>query len=190
MRIWVKGIRIDGIRWTGRCVCLPFRYKVLGLRLLQTIRPPAIFSFQQIRYPAPDEAPAGNSGVLDFIPAIIAGLPPLAGFPQLAAQTFRAVIQTAPEEQFRNRLALLFRFLFYRFLFLDFCDSFTSRTRKGPLLRPFSPYYCAAPPCSENFVDISWYSRVFFGKLFINGTIVLPHLMSPRPKSTLVIYES
>ncbi len=83
MRIWVKGIRIDGIRRTGRCVCLPFRYKVLGLRLLQTIRPPAVFPFQQIRYPAPDKAPAGDSGVLDFVPAIIAGLSPLADLPEL-----------------------------------------------------------------------------------------------------------
>lgn len=130
MRIWVKGIRIDGIRRTGRCVCLSFRHKVLGLRLLQTIRPPAVFSFQQIRYPAPGEAPAGDSGVLDFVPAIIAGLSPLADFPELSPQAFRTVIQAAPEELFRNRLALLFRFLFYRFLFLDLCDSFTSRTRK------------------------------------------------------------
>lgn len=34
---------------------------------------------------------------------------------------------------------------------------------------------------------ISLYSR-FFGKLSIKGTMALPHLMRPRPESTLVIY--
>lgn len=96
MRIWTKGIRFDGIRQTGKGVCLLLWYKVLELRFLRTIRLPAVFPFQQIRYPASDEASADDSGVFDFIPTIIAGLFPLAGFPKLAPQALRTVIQTAP----------------------------------------------------------------------------------------------
>ena len=109
-------------------------------------------SLERQTYPAPDEAPAGNSGVLDFVPAIIAGLSPLADFPELSPQAFRTVIQAAPEELFRNRLTLLFRFLFYGFLFLDLCDSFTSRTRKGPQKRPFSQIIALLQPARR----ISW----------------------------------
>ena len=39
---------------------------------------------------------------------------------------------------------------------------------------------------SDNRVVISLYSR-FFGKLSIKGTMALPHLMRPRPESTLVM---
>lgn len=180
-------IHLNSIRQIGETVCLPLRYKVLGLRLLRAIRLPAVFPFQQIRYPAPDEAPAGNSGVFDFVAAIIAGLSPLAGFPKLAPQALRTVIQTAPEKLLGNGLPFLLRLLLYRFLFLDLCDSFTSRTKKRAAKAALFSSYCADPACSENFVDMSWYSRVFFGKLFINGTMVLPHLMRPRPKSTLVM---
>lgn len=187
MRIWTKGIRFDGIRRTEKGVCLLLWYKVLELRFLRMIRLPAVFPFQQIHYPAPDKAPASNSGVFDSVAAIIAGLSPLAGFPQLTAQTLCAIIQSAPEKLLGNGLPLLLRLLLYRFLFLDLCDSFTSRTRKRAAFAALLSNYCAAPACSENFVDMSWYSRVFFGKLFINGTMVLPHLMSPLPKSTLVM---
>lgn len=187
MRIWMKGICPDCIRRTGKGVCLPLWYKVLGLWFLRAIRLPATFSFQQIRYPAPDKAPASDSGVFDFISAIIARRSPLAGFPQLTAQALCAIIQTAPEELPGDRLPLLLRLLLYRFLFLDLCDSFTSRTKKRAAKAALFSSYCADPACSENFVDMSWYSRVFFGKLFINGTMVLPHLISPLPKSTLVM---
>lgn len=186
MRIWTKGIRFDGIRRTGKGVCLLLWYKVLELQFLRMIRLPAVFPFQQIHYPAPDKAPASDSGVFDSVAAIIAGLSPLAGFPQLTAQALCAIIQTAPEKLPGDRLPLLLRLLVYRFLFLDLCDSFTSRTKKRAAKAALSSY-CADPACSENFVDMSWYSRVFFGKLFINGTMVLPHLMRPLPKSTLVM---
>ena len=81
---------------------MPLRNILLGLQLLRTIRLPAVFSFQKIRYPAPDKASAGDSGVLNFIPAIIAGLSPLADLPELTPQAFRTVVQTAPEELFGN----------------------------------------------------------------------------------------
>ena len=42
------------------------------------------------------------------------------------------------------------------------------------------------PSVSEGLVVISLYSR-FFGKLSIKGTMALPHLMRPRPESTLVM---
>lgn len=187
VRIWMKGIGPDCIRRTRKGICLLLWCKVLGLRFLRAIRLPAVFPFQQIRYPAPDETSTSNGGVLDFIPAIIAGLSPLAGFPQLTAQALCAIIQTAPEKLPGDRLPLLLRLLLYRFLFLDLCDSFTSRTKKRAAKAALFSSYCADPACSENFVDMSWYSRVFFGKLFINGTMVLPHLMSPLPKSTLVM---
>lgn len=81
MRIWTKGIRFDGIRRTGKGVCLLLWDKVLGLRLLRAIRLPAVFLFQQIREFTPDKASASDSGVFDPVAAIIAGLSPLAGFP-------------------------------------------------------------------------------------------------------------
>ena len=42
------------------------------------------------------------------------------------------------------------------------------------------------PSVSEGLVVINLYSR-FFGKLSMKGTIALPHLMRPRPESTLVM---
>lgn len=91
---------------------------------------PAVLPFQQIRDPAPGKAPASSSSVLNSVAAVVAALSPLAGFTKLSPQALRAVIQPAPEELFGDRLALLLRLLFYRFLFLDFCDIFTSRTRE------------------------------------------------------------
>ena len=36
-------------------------------------------------------------------------------------------------------------------------------------------------------VVIIWYSLVWRGKLSTKGTMALPHLISPRPESTLVM---
>lgn len=91
----------------------------------------AVFPFQQIRDSAPDKTPASDSRVLDPVAAVIAGLSSLAGFPELFPQAFHAVIQTSTEELLGGGMAFLLRILFYRFLFLDFCDIFTSRQKRA-----------------------------------------------------------
>ena len=146
----------------------------------------AAFPFQQIRDSAAGKAPASDSGVLNSVAAVVAALSPLASFPKLSPQALRTVIQPAPEKLLRDRPAFLFWLLLYCFLFLDLCDIFTSRTRKRAA-KPLFSCYCTVSIRSRNFVDISWYNRVFFGNVLINGTMVLPHLISPRPQSTLVM---
>ena len=45
-----------------------------------------------------------DSGVLDPVAAIVAGLPPLGGLPGLAPQAFRAIIQPTADKLFRRSL--------------------------------------------------------------------------------------
>lgn len=52
------------------------------------------------------------------------------------------------------------------------------------------PHYDACSTRSDILVVINWYSLPLRGKWSTNGTIVLPHLRSPCPKSTPEIYES
>ena len=54
----------------------------------------------------------------------------------------------------------------------------------------YLPHYDACSTRSDIFVVISWYSLPFFGKWSTKGTMVLPHLRSPYPKSTPEMYES
>ena len=54
----------------------------------------------------------------------------------------------------------------------------------------YLPHYDACSTRSDIFVVISWYSLPLRGKWSMKGTMVLPHLRSPCPKSTPEIYES
>lgn len=52
------------------------------------------------------------------------------------------------------------------------------------------PHYDACSTRSDILVVINWYSLPLRGKWSMKGTMVLPHLRSPCPKSTPEIYES
>ena len=51
-------------------------------------------------------------------------------------------------------------------------------------------HYDACSTRSDIFVVINWYSLPLRGKWSTKGTMVLPHLRSPCPKSTPEMYES
>lgn len=51
-------------------------------------------------------------------------------------------------------------------------------------------HYDACSTRSDILVVINWYSLPLRGKWSMKGTMVLPHLRSPCPKSTPEIYES
>ena len=52
------------------------------------------------------------------------------------------------------------------------------------------PHYDACSSRSDIFVVINWYNLPLRGKWSMKGTMVLPHLRSPCPKSTPEMYES
>ena len=54
----------------------------------------------------------------------------------------------------------------------------------------YLPHYDACSTRSDIFVVMSWYSLPLRGKWSTKGTMVLPHLRSPCPKSTPEMYES
>ena len=54
----------------------------------------------------------------------------------------------------------------------------------------YLPHYDACSTRSDILVVINWYSLPLRGKWSMKGTMVLPHLRSPCPKSTPEIYES
>ena len=58
--------------------------------------------------------------------------------------------------------------------------------RRGPSV-PMFPHAASPVSTSEGFVVRSLYSLVRLGKLSMKGTMALPHLMRPRPDSTLVM---
>lgn len=53
--------------------------------------------------------------------------------------------------------------------------------------QPFFAFLSIIQNFSLGRVVIIWYSLVWRGKLSTKGTMALPHLMSPRPESTLVM---
>ena len=63
---------------------LPVRLPALG----------GLFLLQQSLHPAPRLIGPTGGGVLDPVAAVVAGLPPLDGLPELAPQTLRTAIQT------------------------------------------------------------------------------------------------
>ena len=127
-------------------------------------------------------------GVLDLVAAIIIPLSSLAGIPELATKPFGSIVQPTAQKLLGGGRRPLLQTLFAGLFLFDFIDFLSPPGReKGPRLRPFFLRNYVASNCSINLVDINLYSRVFLGKLFINGTMVLPHLMRPRPESTLVM---
>ena len=76
-----------------------------GTRL--SVRLPALgglFLLQKSLHPAPCLIGPTGGGVLDPVAAVVAGLPPLGGFPELAPQAFRTIIQPTADKLFRRGL--------------------------------------------------------------------------------------
>lgn len=126
---------------------------------------------------------ATRSGILDLVAAVV--IPPslLGGVTELRPQVVCPILQAAMDQFLRcGRYLLPDGGCSLRFL-LDFIHLNTSLWKR--------PHHAArpipmVPSVSEGLVVISLYSR-FFGKLSIKGTMALPHLMRPRPESTLVM---
>ena len=67
-----------------------------------------LFLLQQSFHTAPHLIGPTDSGILNPVAAVVAGLPPLDGLPELAPQAFRTVIQTTANKLFRRRCNLFF----------------------------------------------------------------------------------
>ena len=63
-----------------------------------------LFLLQKRFHPTPRLIGYTGGGVLDPVAAVVAGLPPLGGFPELAPQAFRTVIQPTADKLFRRSL--------------------------------------------------------------------------------------
>lgn len=177
--------------WFGRGFQGQFGFRAVGGGNGVRLQPPApatCFLLQQIFNDTPCPACPSPGGVLDLIAAIAVSLSPLAGVPELAPEPLGSIIQPPAQKLFGGGRRPLFQTLFAGLFLFDFIDFLSPPGReKGPRLRPFFLRNYVASICSMNLVDINLYSRVFFGKLFIKGTMVLPHLMRPRPESTFVM---
>lgn len=94
------GLLCGGLRGRGR---------IGGTRLLvrQPI-PGTLFLFQQSLHPAPCLiCPTGGS-ILDLVAAVVAGLSPLGGLPELAPQALRTVIQPTADKLLGRGLDFFF----------------------------------------------------------------------------------
>lgn len=67
-----------------------------------------LFLLQKRFHPTPRLIGPTGGGVLDPVAAVVAGLPSLGGFPELAPQAFRPVIQPTADKLFRRRRNLFF----------------------------------------------------------------------------------
>ena len=63
-----------------------------------------LFLLQKKLHPAPCLIGSTGGGVLDPVAAVVAGLPPLGGFPELAPQAFRTIIQPTADKLLRRSL--------------------------------------------------------------------------------------
>ncbi len=63
-----------------------------------------LFLLQQRLHPAPCLICPTGGGVLDLVAAVVAGLPPLGGLPELATQAFRTIIQPTADKLLRRGL--------------------------------------------------------------------------------------
>ena len=85
-------------RWGCGGARLPILLPALG----------GLFLLQKSLHPAPGLIGTTGGSVLDPVAAVVAGLPPLDGLPELAPQAFRTVIQTTANKLFRRRCNLFF----------------------------------------------------------------------------------
>ena len=67
-----------------------------------------LFLLQQSFHPAPCLIGPTGGGVLDPVAAVVAGLPPLGGFTELAPQAFRTIIQPTANKLFRRSFSFFF----------------------------------------------------------------------------------
>ena len=79
-------------RWVCGSARLPVRLLALG----------GLFLLQQSFHTAPRLIGPTGGGVLDPVAAVVAGLPPLGGFPELAPQAFCPVIQPTADKLLRR----------------------------------------------------------------------------------------
>ena len=91
---------------------------------------------------------------------------------QLLPKLLKGSIRAAAERCLRRGFEGLGGSLFQRRFFFDL------------------PHYDACSSRSDIFVVINWYNLPLRGKWSMKGTMVLPHLRSPCPKSTPEMYES
>ena len=81
-------------RWVCGGAQLPVRLPALG----------GLFLLQKRFHPAPCLIGITGGGVLDPVAAVVAGLPTLGSFPELAPQAFRTVIQPTADKLLRRSL--------------------------------------------------------------------------------------
>ena len=167
-----------------------FSFREIGggnrLRLWPPV-PAAPFLLQQLFNAALCSTAPAPGGILNLVAAIIVPLASLAGVTELATESLRSIVQPTAQKLLGGGCCPLLQALFAGLLLFDFVDLLhLPDEKKGRVCDP-SLQNQVASICSMNLVDINLYSRVFFGKVFIKGTMVLPHLMSPLPESTFVI---
>ena len=126
---------------------------------------------------------ATHLGVAQLVTAEVIPLAVLGNIPQLAPQALCAVIQPPADQLFRRGLDPLFQSVLYLGLFFDLIDvSHLDPAGRGQGPSLFLLRGQVRGLGGHPFVEL----RVL-GKVSMNGTMALPHLISPRPKSTLVM---
>lgn len=112
--------------------------------------------------------PHNMTGGVRDLAALIAIFRPavLRRFPHLLSELLERSIRAAPKCLFRRSFQICIHPLFQRRFFFGLSHHDACSTR------------------SDIFVVINWYNLPLRGKWSMNGTMVLPHLRSPCPKST------
>lgn len=131
-RLLGRGQPCGGLRgWWGR-------RRTGGVRLyVRHSIPGGFFLLQQRLHTTPRLIGPTGGSILDLVAAVVAGLPPLGGLPELAAQALCSVIQPTADKLLGNRYRPFLQPFFTGFLFSDFCDNRSPpEMRTGPRLRP------------------------------------------------------